>query len=83
MTITQEAEKIITGERRKAYGAVDTSFQQIAKIWSGILNHEVTPQQVTLLMIGLKLQRESSSHCRDNLVDIIGYTLLNDKLNEK
>jgi hypothetical protein len=82
MTISQEAETIINGDRRKDYGDVRTSFSQTAKIWSGILNHDITPEQVALCMAGLKLQRESNSHKRDNLVDLIGYTLLLEKLEE-
>ncbi|MEI6580836.1 MAG: DUF6378 domain-containing protein [bacterium] len=82
-TILEEAEQIINGDRRSAYGSVEKSFRQSAKIWSGILDTNISPQQVALCMIGLKLQRESYSHKRDNLVDIIGYTLLNEKLNDK
>jgi hypothetical protein len=82
MTITEEAEQIISGDRRAAYGSVEDSFNQAATIWSGILNTPITSKQVALCMIGLKLQRESFSHKRDNLVDVIGYTLLLEKLNE-
>ena len=82
-TITQEAEEIINGERREAYGSVNESFTNTAKIWSGILGFDITPEKVSLCMIGLKLQRESNRHKRDNLVDIIGYSLLSEKLNEE
>ena len=83
MNILKEAEKIIHGDRRKSYGSVEVSFNQSAKIWSGILNTDVTPEQVALCMIGLKLQRESFSHKEDNLVDLVGYTLLLQELNDK
>lgn len=82
MNILKEAEKIISKDRREAYGPVNQSFEQIAKIWSGILNTEITSKQVALCMIGLKMQRESFSHKDDNLVDLVGYTLLLQKLNE-
>lgn len=82
MNILKEAEKIISKDRRKAYGPVNESFEQIAKIWSGTLNKEITSKQVALCMIGLKIQRESFSHKDDNLIDLIGYTLLLQKLNE-
>jgi len=81
-SIIDEASEIISKDRRESYAAVDVSFNQISKIWSGILNTDITPQQVALCMIGLKIQRESYSNKRDNLVDIIGYTLLLEKLNE-
>ena len=82
MTILEEAQQIIDGPRRDSYGPVDLSFAQIAAIWTIILGHQVTPQQVALCMIGLKLQREGNAHSRDNLIDIAGYTLLLEKLIE-
>lgn len=80
MSVAQKAEELINGPRREAYGPVEESFQRIAQIWSGVLGIPVTPQQVALLMIGLKLHRESNSHSEDNLVDLVGYTLLLEKL---
>lgn len=81
MTILEEAENIINGDREKAYGKYTDSFGSSSKIWSGILRREVTPQEVVLCMIGLKLQRESNAHGRDNLVDMVGYILILEKLN--
>lgn len=76
-----EAERIINGPRRDAYGPVEESFQKIATGWSLILGVEVTPQQVALMMVVMKVLRETGGqHHRDNLVDIIGYTLLLEKL---
>ena len=79
-TILQEAEEIINGPRRGAYGPVEESFGRVASIWSGVLNQPITSQQVALCLIGLKLQREANAHQRDNLVDLLGYTLLLEKL---
>ena len=83
MTIFEEASKIISGPRRESYGPVEKSFVETASIWSVILKQEVTPQQVALCLIGLKLQREANAHGRDNLVDLAGYTGLLDELNER
>lgn len=80
ISILTEAEQIINGPRRDAYGPVEESFERIALTWSGILGHPITAQQVALMMIGLKVCREANSHHRDNLVDIVGYTLLKQKL---
>lgn len=79
-TILEEAEDIINGPRREAYGPVEESFERIARVWSGILGKPVTGKQVALMMIGLKVCREANSSHRDNLVDIVGYTLLTEKL---
>ena len=80
MNIFDEALKIVTGPRRESYGPVQRSFQETADIWSVVLKQKVTPQQVVLCMIGLKLQREANKPHRDNRVDIAGYDFLLDIL---
>lgn len=42
-------------------------------MWGAILGVEVTPVQVGLCMIALKISRECNMHKRDNLTDIAGY----------
>ena len=44
-------------QRRKAYGAPDAIMAAIAARWSLTLGRPVTPAQVTLCMIDLKLAR--------------------------
>lgn len=84
MDILKQASKIISGERRAAYGPTDESFRRIALVWNGILlpklKTELAPEEVALMMIGLKVMREANRPKDDNLVDIIGYTLLKQKL---
>lgn len=72
-TVLQEAERIIHGDRRQAYGGVKESFTKIAVVWSAILGNPVNASQVALCMTGLKLIREANRHKRDNVVDLIGY----------
>lgn len=74
--ILQEAAEILNGDRREAYGDVEKSFAKLAKMWSIILDHEITSAQVALCMIGLKITREMNCHKRDNLVDLAGYSKL-------
>jgi len=74
-TIAEEAVNIVTGERQQAYGHPSKNFQDTARLWSVVLGIEVTPQQVALCMVHLKLAREVFSPKRDNLVDAIGYLL--------
>lgn len=79
-SVLQEAEEIINGERRDAYGPAEESFQRIATMWSVILKREVTSHQVALCMIAFKICREINKPKRDNLVDIAGYTALAEKV---
>jgi hypothetical protein len=72
-SILQEAEKIVNGDRRKDYGGPLESFTKIAALWSPILGVDITPDQVALCMIGLKIARATNGMQRDSLVDIAGY----------
>ena len=72
-TVLQEAQRLISGEKRSEYGSPLQSFQTIAELWATILRAPVTQEQVALCMIGFKIAREMNAHKRDNLVDIAGY----------
>lgn len=63
--------------RAKAYGSATTSFAAVAARWSLTLGRPVTPAEVVLCMIDLKLVRlaHDPGHC-DSLVDVIGYAAL-------
>lgn len=61
-------------ERRETHGDVKENFTKIAKRWSLTLNTTVTPQQVALMMLDLKLVRlQNNPKHLDNFVDAIGY----------
>jgi hypothetical protein len=72
-SVLEEAAKCVTGPRRCDYGTPDENFGLIASLWSVQLKHEVTPMQVAMCLILLKVARQSNSPKRDNLVDIAGY----------
>lgn len=76
LSILQEAETLINGDRAADYGDAKESFENIAKGWSVILGKEVTGRQVGLAMAWLKMCRENNNHKRDNLVDLAGYAAL-------
>lgn len=75
-----EAERLVNGERGSDYGHPLDDFSKTAKLWSVILNTEVTAEQVALCMLQVKVSRQLNKHKRDNLVDMIGYTLTLDKV---
>ena len=67
----------IIDQRRKAYGPPDEIMAAIAARWSLTLGRAVTPAQVTLCMIDLKLARlVHDPSYRDGVVDVIGYAAL-------
>ena len=73
MSILLDAHELVNGSRNDTYGHPLQDFQRVAVIWSGILNTLITPEQVGLCLIGLKLARECYQHKRDTLVDVAGY----------
>ena len=64
-------------ERRDDYGDPAEQFRAIADRWSITLGTPITPVQVALCMIDLKLSRLAydPGHV-DSLVDVIGYAAL-------
>ena len=78
--ILRIAESLVYGDREKSYGHPREDFTRIASMWSVLLKTTVTPEQVIMCMIALKLSRESNSHKEDNIVDIAGYAACLEKL---
>ncbi len=72
-SILFEARNLVHGDRGEDYGHPFHDFSRTAKIWSAILGVDVTPEQVALCMIGVKISRECHRPKRDNRVDIAGY----------
>jgi Domain of unknown function (DUF6378)/Domain of unknown function (DUF4406) len=72
-TILEEAQRLVHGDRGSAYGHPYDDFSRTAKIWSAILGTDITPADVSLCMVGLKISREVNKPKRDNRVDGAGY----------
>jgi len=72
-SILAEALKVVHGSRQDNYSHPLDNFTKIAKLWSVILDKEVTPEQVGLCMVAVKISRELHRPHRDNLVDGAGY----------
>ena len=68
-----EAHELINGDRNEDYGHPLDDFTKTATMWSAILDTEVSPEQVGLCMIAVKISRQLNIHRDDNLVDMAGY----------
>lgn len=65
--------EVIDG-RTSVYGDPVDGMKRTAQVWSGILNFEVRPDQVPLLLMGYKLVRASECPAySDNSDDVEGY----------
>ncbi len=64
-------------KRNDAYGDPAASLSAIAARWSLTLGQTITPTQVALCMIDLKLARLAHDpKQRDSIIDVIGYAAL-------
>lgn len=72
--ILDAAIEAVTKDRAATHGGLESSFGQIAAIWSVRLGVTVTPAQVAIMMIDLKTVRGwgNPGHL-DNWVDMAGY----------
>jgi hypothetical protein len=64
----------IVRERRRLYGEPAALFEHVAVRWSQVLKVEVTPAQVCVCLLDLKLARLAHDPAHlDSLVDVVGY----------
>ena len=82
MNILKRADELVNGPRQENYGPPSENYARAAQFWSAILGVDVTPSQVVLCMIGIKMAREIHKHKTDNLVDIAGYAAVLEMLEE-
>lgn len=69
------AVRLVTGDRNDDYGHPLDNLTRAARIWSVILDCDVTAEQVALCMEGMKIAREINQQKLDSVVDGIGYWL--------
>lgn len=82
-SILKKAVALVTGDRQKEYGDKSTNFGNTAALWNAYLRNnytlhqDLTPHDVAMLMILLKMSRTQSggeaAFKEDTYVDIAGY----------
>lgn len=87
MNILEKAKAIVydrSEEKERQYGPFHESMIHTAQIASAILKKEVTPEEVYIIQVALKLSRECHAHKEDNMLDAIAYLAsMNDLRNQK
>lgn len=81
-SILETAESLVKGERGKNYGHPMVDFSRIAKLWGALKDVHFTPSDVAKFMIAVKLSRETNRPKKDNRIDIAGYALTLDMIEE-
>lgn len=73
-SILEEAQRLIHGERNQNYGHPRENFKNIARLFSGYLDREISDIDVANLMILVKVARvQGGPYHRDSFTDIAGY----------
>ena len=76
------AKSLTNNDRNSSYGHAHEDFSRIGRIWGALLETHllgseigtpISPEIVGLMLIGLKLSRESHIPKRDTRIDIAGY----------
>lgn len=67
------ADSLTGGDRQASYGHPAVDFERTASFWSTLFGYRVSPEQVGLAMVLLKVSREVNRHKDDNLIDMAGY----------
>lgn len=72
--VLDEAARIVGGDRGDDYGHPGDDFARTAGAWRSLFGWDVTPAQVALAMVVVKLSRlQETPDKRDSIVDIAGY----------
>ena len=82
-SILEEAQEILEGERDSDYGDPVANFNRISRIASSILDYTISPEDCVVVMMAVKLSREQYKHKRDNLVDLVAYTEILNRVREQ
>lgn len=78
MSASDEAKKLVLGDRNQTYGTPKDDYTCTAALWSaylsGILSNPITPEQAIMMMALVKVSRlaRNPTH-HDSLVDAHGY----------
>ena len=75
-SIFLEAEEIVNNrseEKERQYGPFTEGMQRAAKIASAATGKNITTSDMYMMLVALKLSRQSYNHKKDNLLDAIAY----------
>jgi hypothetical protein len=79
-TVAVDAIRLVDEDRNDSYGTPAENLGRIAAMWSGYLGQEVTAEDVSLMMVLVKISRSKAGYSRDNAVDGVAYFLIHDSL---
>jgi hypothetical protein len=76
MNILEEANEIVfkrSEEKERQYGPFSKGMERAAVIASASTGKDISAKDMYLILVSLKLSRESFNHKKDNILDAISY----------
>jgi hypothetical protein len=76
--VLAKAGELINGDRKEDYGDAYLNHMRIAEFWNNYLETEnkITPTDVAMMMLLVKVARLMHTYKEDSFVDICGYAAL-------
>ena len=71
--VLSEADRLISGDRDDDYGTPYLNHLRIAQLWSAYLQQQISPEQVAMCQVLVKVARSMESFKEDNFIDGAGY----------
>ena len=71
-----EAQKLVAGGRHEDYGDKLKNHENIAKLWSAFLDVKISPHDVAICMMLLKIARLKHAHKKDSNIDAAAYSAI-------
>jgi len=86
-SVLEEAQKLIHGDRQESYDHPYDNHRRVASLlsilWEKKLKEPLTPREVAMGVMLIKVAREMFTSKRDNGVDICGYAGVIEMIDEK
>ena len=79
----KKAIELVEGQRQEDYGDKTLNHQNIANLWSAFLDVEISPHDVAICMLLVKVARLKNMHTDDCYIDIAGYAGIAGEISKK
>ena len=80
--ILEQTIRIVTGQRQQDYGDKVVNHRNIADLWSSYLNKKISPHDVAICMLLVKVARLKNRKTKDCYVDMAGYAASAGEIND-
>tara|TARA_R110000796_G_scaffold104271_1_gene214065 strand:+ start:1029 stop:1301 length:273 start_codon:yes stop_codon:yes gene_type:complete len=79
----KKAIELVEGQRQEDYGDKTLNHQNIARLWSAYLDVDISPHDVAICMLLVKVARLKNMHTDDCYIDIAGYAGIAGEISKK